>query len=223
MPRGTSVYVGGAPAQGVDFLDRLYGSFWWLAGVALMASFLLLARYFRSIFLAALAILLDVVSVASAYGVMALVFRYGIGQSVLGTFRSAQIEGWVPIFVFAVLFGLSMDYEVFIVARMREARLSGLSLTDAMVEGLGQTGGVVSAAAVILVAALGGLVFGHVAGLQELGVGLAAGVIIDASLIRGVILPGVMAIAHRAGWQWSKLATAPESPNGDPGAVTVAT
>jgi RND superfamily putative drug exporter len=112
----------------------------------------------------------------------------------------SQIEGWVPVFLFAMLFGLSMDYEVFIVSRMRESWSQGSSNADAIVEGLTNTGGVVTSAALIMVVALSGLVFGHIAGLQELGVGLALGVLVDATIVRGLLLPSIMALLGR--WNW---------------------
>jgi len=132
--------------------------------------------------------------------VMVAVFRFGVGATWLGTYRVEQIDGWVPVFVFAMLFGLSMDYEVFIVARIREARDAGQRVDEAIVAGLAQTGGVVSAAAVIMVGALSGLVFGHVAALQELGVGLSAGVVIDATIMRGLILPACLALFGERAW-----------------------
>lgn len=200
FPAGVKVYLGGAPAQGVDFLASVYGAFPWIVLVALAIAYLVLARAFRSVLLALVAVVLDVVSVAVAYGVLCAVFRFGVGSSILHTYHVSQIEGWVPIFVFAVLFGLSMDYEVFIVTRIREAFERGEHPNDAIVEGLAYTGGVVTSAAVILVGALCGLVFGHVAGLQELGVGLAAGVLIDATIVRGLVLPAAMALLGR--WSW---------------------
>ena len=154
-----------------------------------------------------LAALLDLLSVAFAYGVLVLVFRFGVGHALLGTYRVSQIEGWVPVFIFAMLFGLSMDYEVFIVARMREARLRGATTDESIVHGLANTGGVVTAAAVILVGALTGLVIGHVAGLQELGVGLAAGVLVDATIVRGLLLPGAMTLLGDRNWwlpEWAE-------------------
>jgi RND superfamily putative drug exporter len=201
LPRGFQVVVGGAAAQGVDFLNRTYGAFPWIVALAMALAVLILWRAFRSLTLAALAVLLDLVSVAAAYGVMVAVFRFGFADSLLGTYRIDQIEGWVPVFVFATLFGLSMDYEVFIVTRMREARESGLNSSDAIVAGLAQTGGVVSAAALIMVAALSGLALGHIAGLQELGVGLAAGVLIDATVVRGLILPATLALVGERSWR----------------------
>lgn len=112
----------------------------------------------------------------------------------------SQIEGWVPVFLFAMLFGLSMDYEVFIVSRMREAWRNGATNADAIIEGLSNTGGVVTSAALIMVAALSGLVFGHIAGLQELGVGLAFGVLVDATLVRGLLLPSIMTLIGPKTW-----------------------
>jgi len=200
LPRGSLVYVGGAPAQGVDFLDSVYGSFPLIIMLALVFAYLILLRAFRSLILPLVAAVLDLVSVGVAYGFLVLVFRFGVGASILGTYRVSQIEGWVPVFLFAMLFGLSMDYEVFIVSRIREAWNRGSCTDDAIVEGLANTGGVVTSAALIMVVALSGLVFGHVAGLQELGVGLAFGVLIDATIIRGLLLPSIMALLGR--WNW---------------------
>ncbi len=194
LPPGFRVLVGGAAAQGVDFLTRAYGAFAWLVALALALALLIVWRAFDSLALAVASIVFDLLSVAAGYGLMVAVFRFGFAADVLGTYRTAQIEGWVPIFIFAVLFGLSMDYEVFIVRRVREARLAGQSHHDAIVAGLADTGGVVSAAAVVMIAALSGLVAGHVAGLQELGVGLAGGVLVDATLVRGLIVPATLAL-----------------------------
>ena len=200
FPAGTHVYLGGGPAQGVDFLTVIYGALPWIVALALALAFLTLAWAFRSLVIALIAVVLDLVSVATAYGVMVAVFRDGVGASWLGTYHVSQLEGWVPVFIFAMLFGLSMDYEVFIVARVREAHDRGVATAAAIVEGLATTGGVVSSAAVIMVGAVAGLVLGRVAGLQELGVGLAAGVLIDATIVRGLLLPSVMALLGDANW-----------------------
>jgi uncharacterized membrane protein YdfJ with MMPL/SSD domain len=168
--------------------------------LAFVFAYLILARAFRSLLLPLIAIVLDLVSVGVADGVLVAVFRFGVGSQVFGTYHVSQIEGWVPVFLFAMLFGLSMDYEVFIVSRMREAWRNGATSTDAIVEGLSNTGGVVTSAALIMVAALSGLIFGHVAGLQELGVGLAFGVLVDATLVRGLLLPSIMALIGPRCW-----------------------
>ena len=120
--------------------------------------------------------MLDLLSLAAAYGVLVAVTRFGVASSWLHTYHVSQIEGWVPILIFAVLFGLSMDYEVFIVTRIREGVDRGLSSNEAIEAGLANTGGVVSSAALIMVGAMSGFVTGRVAGIQELGVGLGAGV-----------------------------------------------
>ena len=200
FPPGTKIYLAGPPAQGVDFLHTVYVAFPWLVMLALVLAYLVLLRAFRSVLLALIAVVLDLVSVGVAYGLLVVVFRFGVGSTLIGSYHVGQIEGWVPVFLFAMLFGLSMDYEVFIVARMRESWDAGAGNAEAITAGLAHTGGVVSAAAVIMVGALGGLVFGHVAGLQELGVGLALGVLIDATIVRGLVLPAVMALLGR--WNW---------------------
>ena len=200
LPAGYRVVVGGAAAQGVDFLNTTYGAFPWIVALAMVSALFILWRAFRSLTLAALAILFDLASVAAAYGVMVAIFRFGVARPILGTYHIGQIEGWVPVFVFAVLFGLSMDYEVFIVTRIREARATGVGTREAIVTGLAQTGGVVSAAALIMVGALSGLALGHIAGLQELGVGLAAGVLIDATIVRGVLLPATLVLLGERSW-----------------------
>lgn len=201
LPRGVQVYVGGAPAQGVDYLSRAYGAFPWVIALAMASALVILWRAFRSRTLAILAVVLDLVSVAAAYGVMVAVVRFHALGSWWHGYQVSQIEGWVPVFIFAMLFGLSMDYEVFIVERMREARENGLGTNDAIVAGLANTGGVVSAAALIMVGAVSGMAFGRVAGLQELGVGLAAGVLLDATVVRGLLLPASLSLLGDRSWR----------------------
>lgn len=216
FPENTRIYLGGAPAQGSDLLKSIFESFPWIVLLALLIAYIVLLRAFRSLILPLKAILLDLVSIAVAYGSLVLVFRFGVGSSILGTYRLDHIEAWVLIFLFVVLFGLSMDYEVFIVSRMREARDRGATNNQAIIEGLTHTGGVVTAAAIILVGALGGLVIGHIPGLQQLGVGLAFGILIDATIIRGLLLPSAMVLLGR--WNWwlptsvAKLARTKASP-----------
>ena len=120
FPASVQVEAGGGPPQGVDFLHVAYGAFPWLVLAVLLLTYLLLMRAFRSLMLPLKAVLLNLLSVAAAYGMLVVVFRFGLGEDVLGLYQFPQIEGWIPIFLFAMLFGLSMDYEVFIVCRMRE-------------------------------------------------------------------------------------------------------
>jgi RND superfamily putative drug exporter len=200
FPSGVSVSVGGAPAQGVDFLNRVYGHVAWILLLVLLLAYLVLVRAFRSLVLALMAVVLNLLSVAATDGLVVLVFRFGLGADTLGLYRVSQIEGWVPVFLFAMLFGLSMDYEVFFVSRMRESRDDGATTRQAIVEGMGHTGRVVSAAALIMVGALLGLILGRVAGLQELGVGLALGVLVDATVVRGLLVPSLMTLTGP--WNW---------------------
>src|SRR5205807_6901163 len=110
---------GGGGAQGVDFLHRSYAAFPWLVLAVLGITYLLLMRAFRSLLLPLKAVLLNLLSVASSYGMLVVFFRWGVGRDLAGLYQFGQIEGWIPIFLFAMLFGLSMDYEVFLVTRMR--------------------------------------------------------------------------------------------------------
>ena len=216
FPTSTRFYLGGVPPQGTDLLKSILASFPKIILLALLFAYLILVRAFRSIILPLKAILMDLISIGIAYGSMVMVFRFRVGSSILGTYHLDQIEAWVLIFLFAVLFGLSMDYEVFIVSRMREAKDRGATNSEAITEGLAHTGGVVTAAAIILISAISGLVFGRIPGLQQLGVGLAFGVLIDATLIRGLLLPSAMILLGR--WNWwlptsiAKLAKTKASP-----------
>ncbi len=200
FPTGVRVYVGGAPAQGVDFLERSYAWFPWLVLAALALTYLVLLRAFRSVLLPLKAVLLNLLSVAAVYGLLVVVFRWGAGAHLLGLHHVPQIEGWIPIFLFAMLFGLSMDYEVFLVSRMRESWDHVPDNARAVAHGLERTGRIVTAAALIMVAAFSGFVAGRVAGLQEFGAGLALAILIDATLVRAILVPSLMAIFGR--WNW---------------------
>jgi RND superfamily putative drug exporter len=131
---------------------------------------------------------------------LVVVFKWGVGADLLGLYKVDQIEGWIPIFLFAMLFGLSMDYEVFLVTRMREAWDETHDNARAVAHGLERTGRLITAAALIMVAAFSGLASGRIAGLQEFGVGLALAILIDATLVRMILVPSLMAIFGR--WNW---------------------
>ena len=210
------LYLGGAPAQGVDLIRAIIDSLPWIIGLALLLTYILLARALRSVVLPLKAIALDLISIAVAFAALVGVFRFGFASSFLQTYRLDQLEAWVLIFLFAILFGLSMDYELFLVSRMREAREAGATNEEAIVEGLAHTGGVVSAAAIIFLSAVSGFVTGHFAGLQELGIGLGIGVLIDATIIRGLLLPSAMVLLGRWNWwlpaSWARLLKTKASP-----------
>jgi RND superfamily putative drug exporter len=200
FPSGARVLAGGGAPQGVDFLQRSYHTFPWLILAVLGLTYLLLLRGFRSLLLPLKAVLLNVLSVAASYGMLVVFFRWGVGARTLGLYQFDQIEGWIPIFLFALLFGLSMDYEVFLVTRIREAWDAGLDNTHAVADGLERTGRIVTAAAIIMVAAFSGFVDGRIAGLQEFGLGLAVAILVDATIVRVVLVPALMAVLGR--WNW---------------------
>jgi RND superfamily putative drug exporter len=200
FPTGVTVLAGGGPAQGVDFLTRAYATFPWLVAAVLMLTYLLLLRAFRSLLLPLKAVLLNLLSVAASYGMLVLVFRWGVGKDVLGLYQFGQVEGWIPIFLFAMLFGLSMDYEVFLVTRMREAWDERRDNERAVAEGLERTGRIVTAAAIVMVAAFSGFVAGRIIGLQQFGIGLAVAIFVDATIVRALLVPALMAIMGRYNW-----------------------
>jgi RND superfamily putative drug exporter len=200
FPAATTVLVGGAPGQGVDFLHRAYQYFPPLILAVLVLTYLLLLRAFRSVLLPLKAVLLNLLSVGAAYGLLVVVFRWGVGESLFGLYRFDQVEGWIPIFLFAMLFGLSMDYEVFLVTRMREAWDAGADNTTAVAHGLERTGRIITAAAIIMCAAFSGFVAGRIVGLQEFGFGLAIAIFVDATIVRCILVPSLMAIFGR--WNW---------------------
>ena len=201
FPAGTRFYLGGPPAQGADLLDRVTTYFPWLIALALILTYLLLMRAFKSIWLPIKAIALGLISVAVAISAIVCVFRFSMGTTWLGTYQMDQVEIWALVFLIVVLFGISMDYEVFLVSRMREAIDRGATNDEAIVEGMSRTGGVVTAAALIFIAAVSGLVGGHFLGLQQIGIGLAVGVFIDATLIRGFLLPSAMVLLGKYNWR----------------------
>jgi RND superfamily putative drug exporter len=194
------VLLTGAPAFGVDFLDKAYGAFPWLVVAVLVLSYFLLLRAFRSIVLPVKAVFMNCLSVAATYGVLVLCFQHGVGHDVLGLGRSSQIEGWIPIFLFAMLFGLSMDYEVFLLSRMREEWDATQDNEHAVAYGLEHTGRIITAAAIIMIAAFSGFTAGRFVGLQEFGIGLSAAILLDATVVRALLVPATMKLLGR--WNW---------------------
>ncbi len=200
FPASTSVLVGGGAAQGVDFLHQAYTSFVPLIAGVLVLTYLLLMRAFRSVLLPVKAVLLNLLSVGASYGMLVVFFKWGVGHRLFGLYQFGQVEGWIPIFLFAMLFGLSMDYEVFLVTRMREAWDGGADNVSAVAHGLERTGRIITAAAIIMCAAFSGFVAGRIVGLQEFGLGLAVAIFVDATVVRCLLVPALMAILGR--WNW---------------------
>ncbi len=200
FPPSVRVYAGGGPPQGVDFLTKSYAAFPWLVLAVLVFTYLLLMRAFRSVLLPLKAVLLNLLSVAASYGMLVVFFKWGLGKHLFGLYQFPQVEGWIPIFLFAMLFGLSMDYEVFLVSRMRETWDEEHDNVRAVSYGLERTGTIITAAAIIMVAAFSGFVAGSIVGLQQFGLGLAVAILVDATIVRALLVPALMAWFGR--WNW---------------------
>ena len=198
---GPDVRVGGQPAANADFIDSVYGSFPLMIALITITSFILLARAFRSLLLPAKAIVLNVLSVAAAWGVLVLVWQHGYGsEAIFGIEATGSIPSWMPLMIFAFLFGLSMDYEVFILSRMREEYDRTGSTETAVIQGIGRTGRLVTSAALILFLAFVAMASGPGTDLKMMATGLAAGILLDATVIRALIVPAVIALMGR--WNW---------------------
>jgi len=198
---GPDVRVGGQPASNSDFIDAVYGSFPLMIALITITTFILLARAFRSLLLPAKAIVLNILSVAAAWGVVTLIWQHGFGSEALfGIEATGSIPSWMPLIIFAFLFGLSMDYEVFILSRMREEYDRTGSTSAAVVQGIGRTGRLVTSAALILFLAFISLASGPETDVKMLATGLAAGILIDATVIRALIVPAVISLMGR--WNW---------------------
>ena len=199
FPSSTTVLVGGTPPAGRDFLALVRA---WLPGLVLAilaATAVLLARAFRSLVLPLKAIALNLLSILAAYGATVAAFSWGWGAP-FGLIGHAQVDAWIPVMVFAMLFGLSMDYEVFLVSRMRECWDRGADNADAVVEGLATTGRLVSSAGLIMAAAFGGFVVGAIVELQQFGFALTTAVLVDVTIVRALLLPATMTLF--GAWNW---------------------
>jgi putative drug exporter of the RND superfamily len=198
---GGEARVGGVPAQNSDFIGAVYGNFPLMVALIGVITFLLLARAFRSLLLPLKAVVLNVLSVLAAWGVLTIVWQNGHGSDAIwGITATGSITAWIPLMIFAFLFGLSMDYEVFILARMREEYDATHSTHEAVVRGIGRTGRLVTSAALILFLAFVSLASGPQTDVKVMATGLAAGILLDATVIRALLVPAVVALFGR--WNW---------------------
>jgi putative drug exporter of the RND superfamily len=203
---GPDVRVGGGPATNDDFINAVYGSFPLMIALIAITTFVLLARAFRSLLLPLKAIVLNVLSVAAAWGVLVLVWQKGYGSDeIFGIQATGSISSWMPLIIFAFLFGLSMDYEVFILSRMREEYDRTGSTKTAVVQGIGRTGRLVTSAALILFLAFTSMASGPGTDVKMFATGLAAGILLDATVIRALIVPAVISLMGRWNWWLPKL------------------
>ncbi|WP_225849348.1 MMPL family transporter [Streptomyces sp. HPF1205] len=197
---GLQAPITGETAGSMDFTHKITSSVLPVFAFVTVFAFLLMLLSFRSLTIALTSIALNLLSVGAAYGILTVVFQHGVGASLVGATGTGAVVAWLPLFLFVILFGLSMDYHVFVVSRIREARMRGLTTKGAIEHGITTTAGVVTSAAVIMVAVFA--IFGTLSmqSMKQMGVGLAFAVLIDATVIRGVLLPSVMSLLGERNW-----------------------
>ncbi len=199
-PEGATVHVGGGTATFIDLSDRITNALPWFIGAVVLLSFLLLMVVFRSILVPLKAAVLNLLSIGAAYGVIVMIFQWGWGRSLLGIDQLIPIVSFVPMMMFAVLFGLSMDYEVFLLSRIREAYLKTGRNVESVVSGISTTARVISSAALIMIAVFLSFVSQPDPVAKMFGVGLAVAVFIDATVVRIVLVPATMVLLGDANW-----------------------
>ena len=197
---GADVYVTGQTAGSVDFTDHINDKALYVFAFVLGLSFLLLLVMFRSIVIPVKAIVLNLLSVGAAYGVLVAVFQWGWGVGLLGMESADVIEAWLPLFLFAVLFGLSMDYHMLLLSRIKESYDQGHSNEESVSIGIKLTAGQITSAAAVMVGVFGAFALGREIGLKQFGVGLGVAVLIDATVIRSVLLPASMKLLGDRNW-----------------------
>jgi uncharacterized membrane protein YdfJ with MMPL/SSD domain len=196
----THVLVGGTTSENVDYFDSVIGPAPWVIALVLALTLVFLTVVFRSLVVAATAVGLNLLSVCAAYGLLVLVFEHGVGAGLFGFQQVNTIEAWVPLFLFSVLFGLSMDYQVFLLSRIRERFDERGDTTDAVTFGVASTARIITGAALIIVAVFAGFASGELIMFQQMGFGVAAALLIDATIIRSVVLPSAMTLL--GDWNW---------------------
>ncbi len=195
-----TVYVGGTTADTVDAVEMTDDYFPIVLGLVLTLSFLLLLFAFRSITISIASIVMNLLSVAASYGLLVLVFQYGFLIDVFGFVQVDQLEFWLPLFMFSILFGLSMDYHVFMLSRIKENFDETGSASDSVAFGLRRTASIITGAALIMVAVFGGFALGDLSIFQPMGFGLGAAVLIDATIVRSILVPSVMKLLGTKAW-----------------------
>jgi uncharacterized membrane protein YdfJ with MMPL/SSD domain len=194
------VLVGGQSSEDIDYFDSVIDPAPFVIAFVLLLTFVLLTVVFRSVVVAGTAVLLNLLSVGAAYGLLVLVFQEGVGADLLGFQQTDTIEAWVPLFLFSVLFGLSMDYQVFLLSRIRERHVETGDTTAAVSFGVGSTARIITGAALIIVAVFAGFARGDLIMFQQMGFGVAVALLIDATVIRSVLLPSAMKLL--GDWNW---------------------
>jgi putative drug exporter of the RND superfamily len=197
---GTTAYVGGLTAVFIDLSDKVASRLPLFVGAVVGLSFLLLMVVFRSVLVPLKAALMNLLSIGAAYGVVVAVFQWGWGKSLIGLDETVPIVSFVPMFMFAVLFGLSMDYEVFLLSRIREEHLDGRDNRTSVINGIASTARVITSAALIMICVFAGFVLGPQPIVKMFGVGLATAVLVDATIVRVILVPATMRLLGDANW-----------------------
>ena len=197
---GVVAHVGGQTAGDVDFADRMSARLPVFIGAVLVLSFVLLMAVFRSLLVPLKAVVLNLLSIGAAYGVLVMVFQWGWLSGLVGIDGGAPIEPWAPMMLFAIVFGLSMDYEVFLLSSVKERYDAGMANGDAVVEGLASTARVITAAAAIMVCVFGSFVLGDLRAIKLIGLGLSVAVLVDATVVRMVLVPATMELLGARNW-----------------------
>jgi len=193
-------HVAGQSAMLIDFTERTVERLPWFMLTVIGLSFLLLTIVFRSVVIPATAAVMNILSIAAAYGVVVAVFQWGWGAGLIGVEQTTPIITFLPMLMFAILFGLSMDYEVFLLSRIQEEHDAGHSNPDSVVRGLAATGRVITSAAAIMVVVFTGFVFGDDVAVKQIGLGLAVAILVDATLVRVLLVPSTMVLIGEANW-----------------------
>jgi RND superfamily putative drug exporter len=201
---GARALVGGVTAAGIDSANTFSQRLPWVIGGVVLLSFLLLMAVFRSIAVPIKAGIMNLLSIGAAYGVVVAVFQWGWGKSLVGVDKTGPIEPWIPLMLFTILFGLSMDYEVFLLSRVREEWLRTGDNANSVADGLAQTARVITAAAAIMFCVFGSFVVGDIRILKVFGLGLAVAVLVDATIVRLVLVPATMELLGDANWWFPK-------------------
>jgi RND superfamily putative drug exporter len=228
---GVKILVGGDTAIFVDFAHVLSSKLPLFIALVVILSFILLAIVFRSLVIPLTAAVMNLLSIGAAFGILVAVYQWGYIDKLFGIDRTGPVESFIPVLLFAILFGLSMDYQVFLVSRMHEEFLKSGDNRTAVRNGLAATGKTITAAALIMILVFASFVLGGQAVIKEFGIGLAGGVLVDAVLIRMAVVPSLMMLLGKANWWFPKgldrmlpklsvdaddLAALPEVPAPDP-------
>jgi RND superfamily putative drug exporter len=210
-PDGAVVLTGGLPSRSADFMTSFSASVPWAVLIVVLVTALVLFLTFGSVFLPIKAVLMSLISISASFGALVFIFQQGHLESLLGFNASGALGAWLPVIMFAILFGLSMDYEVLLLSRIRERYLAHGDNTRAVAEGIGLTGGIITGAALIMVAVFAAFALSSITFIKALGFTMALAVLIDATLVRGILVPAFMRVMGSVNWwapRWMQHAVA---------------